>query len=201
MNASGVWRRLTVASLVTSLGIVSGMAGVLCCLAAHPRWALTGLAVALTTDRADGWVARRWRQESALGAQLDSLSDVLAFGALPGVLAFRLSHDTALVGVCALGYVLTAAWRLADFHDQGLRWHGRQAYFRGIPTTDVAAWFVVIVSVLRILGAIGDQGVLGGFLVIGGWGMISPIAYPKDGPMSRLLMGLVPLAVLVLWLH
>jgi cardiolipin synthase (CMP-forming) len=46
--------------------------------------------VSLATDAADGFLARRWKQESRLGARLDALADSLTLGAgLSGVWAFE----------------------------------------------------------------------------------------------------------------
>ncbi|MCY0899078.1 MAG: CDP-alcohol phosphatidyltransferase family protein [Firmicutes bacterium] len=201
MIGPSVWRRLTGASLVTSIGSVAAMAAVLLTVRDDLSWALTGLAVALATDRADGWVARRWHQESAIGAQLDSLNDALAFGVLPGVIAFRLSHDMAVVGVSAIWYALMAMWRLADFNERGLEWREGQAYFRGMPTTDVAAWFLVLATAFQVLTDRVSGPGLAGFLLVGGWAMTSSFFYPKNGWGTRMLLGLVPLAVIALWMH
>lgn len=48
-----------------------------------PRWFLVCLAVSLLSDAVDGWAARRLRQESAVGARLDSVADLASFAALP----------------------------------------------------------------------------------------------------------------------
>jgi cardiolipin synthase (CMP-forming) len=46
--------------------------------------------VSLATDAADGFLARRWKQESKLGARLDALADSLTLGAgLTGVWVFE----------------------------------------------------------------------------------------------------------------
>ena len=61
--------------------IVAGMNG---------RFVAAGLAVyvAMILDAADGRVARMTSSESAFGAQYDSLSDMVAFGVAPALVAF-----------------------------------------------------------------------------------------------------------------
>lgn len=71
------------------------------------------LAACAATDAADGWIARRWRQQSALGSLLDPLGDKVLAGVLAASLAYKgllpawlaaliLARDAALVaaGVC-----------------------------------------------------------------------------------------------------
>ena len=63
---------------------------------AHFMLAAGLLPIALFFDVLDGRIAR-WRQRhSALGRELDSLSDVISFGVAPAVLAFAAGHARAL---------------------------------------------------------------------------------------------------------
>jgi CDP-diacylglycerol--serine O-phosphatidyltransferase len=64
--------------------------------------------VALVFDFLDGMVARLLHVHSEIGKQLDSLADVVSFGVLPGVIAFKLMDS-------ALGRVYP------EFHDDFLR--------------------------------------------------------------------------------
>lgn len=197
-----MWRDLNGASLITSIGIVASLCAVFFLLRHDPRWALSGLALALATDRADGQLARRWHQESRFGAQLDSLNDAVAFGLVPPAIAFYLTHGSIVVAVGGGIFVLGALWRLADFNEGGLLQHQGRLYFRGIPTTDVAAWFLVIGSLLaKTVPMVGEVWLVGLFLGIGGIGMTSGLPYQKNGVATRILLVLVPLAVLWLWIH
>ena len=55
--------------------------------AGEPAWALTLYVAAALTDLIDGWLARRLRQSSAFGAQLDAIVDNLFSVAILGFLA------------------------------------------------------------------------------------------------------------------
>jgi CDP-diacylglycerol--serine O-phosphatidyltransferase len=102
-------------------------------------------------DFLDGRVARWRRRHSALGAQLDSLADLISFGVAPAVLGFSLGlrggWDVAILGYfvcCGLSrlarYNVTAA-ALADEQ-------GKVQHFEGTPIpTSIAivlmwAWLV-----------------------------------------------------------
>jgi CDP-diacylglycerol--serine O-phosphatidyltransferase len=99
------------------------------------------LFVAAVIDFLDGFVARLMKATSELGAQLDSLSDVVSFGVAPSLIMYKLLQSSYLsqngamnvsliMLIPAFFLALTAAWRLAVFNlDKS------QAYsFRGVPT-------------------------------------------------------------------
>jgi CDP-diacylglycerol---serine O-phosphatidyltransferase len=120
------------------------------------RWvwvAIVLLPLAAVFDFLDGRVARWRRRHSALGAQLDSLADLISFGVAPAVLGFTLGlrggWDVVVLGYfvcCGLSrlarYNVTAA-ALADER-------GKVKYFEGTPIpTSIAlvllwAWLVRI---------------------------------------------------------
>jgi len=104
-------------------------------------WGAMCIGLAAVVDFLDGFVARLFKASSPLGAQLDSLADVVSFGVAPGMILYqmlRISHAYEPNGLdVSLGWLLpalivpcAAAWRLAVFNlDPG------QAYgFKGMPT-------------------------------------------------------------------
>jgi len=115
-------------------------------------WLAIGLSpVALVLDFADGRVARWRRRSSPLGADLDSLADVISFGVAPAALGFAVGLRGALDVAVLLYFVACGISRLARFNvtaevlsdDQG-----KVKYFEGtpIPTTvllvAIVAWLV-----------------------------------------------------------
>lgn len=76
--------------------------------------------VAMVLDSLDGRVARLTNTQSAFGAEYDSLSDMVAFGLAPAVLAYEWAlSELGNVGLTvAFIYVACAALRLARFNTQ-----------------------------------------------------------------------------------
>jgi CDP-diacylglycerol--serine O-phosphatidyltransferase len=118
------------------------------------------LPLALICDVLDGWVARlNPKRQSVLGADLDSLSDVISFGVAPAVLGFTLGLRGGWDMLCLTYFVVCGVSRLARFNvtaaalaDQET---GKVKYFEGtpIPTS------IVIVAVFGVafqLGRIDD---------------------------------------------
>ena len=81
-------------------------------------FAAIAIFVAMVLDGLDGRVARMTNTQSAFGAEYDSLSDMVAFGVAPALLAFGWElGDMGKVGwMVAFIYVAGAALRLARFN-------------------------------------------------------------------------------------
>lgn len=88
--------------------------------------------VAIILDGADGWAARKLHAQSEFGKVLDSLSDIITFGAAPAYILYEaVFHELSP----ALGWGITilfpvcGALRLARFNVQ----NGMKRYFVGLP--------------------------------------------------------------------
>jgi CDP-diacylglycerol--serine O-phosphatidyltransferase len=96
------------------------------------------LPLALVCDVLDGYVARlNPRRQSLLGADLDSLADVISFGVAPAVLGFTLGLRGGWDILCLTYFVVCGVSRLARFNvtaaaltSAGTR---KVAYFEGTP--------------------------------------------------------------------
>ena len=109
------------------------------------------LPLALILDVCDGYVARfNPRRQSILGADLDSLSDVISFGVAPAVLGFTLGLRGGWDMVCLTYFVVCGVSRLARFNVTSAALAdattGKVKYFEGtpIPTS------ILIVALLGI---------------------------------------------------
>jgi CDP-diacylglycerol---serine O-phosphatidyltransferase len=107
------------------------------------------LPLALVCDALDGYVARLdTKRQSLLGADLDSLADVISFGVAPAVLGFTLGLRGGWDMLCLTYFVVCGVSRLARFNvtaaDLADAETGKVKYFEGtpIPTS------IVIVGVL-----------------------------------------------------
>jgi CDP-diacylglycerol--serine O-phosphatidyltransferase len=108
-------------------------------------------------DLADGRVARLTRTQSNLGLQLDSLADVISFGAAPALLVYKwgLEHFFGRGGVfVAFLFVGAAALRLARFNILAMQHDSAKPgkFIVGLPVPAAAAVLVSLVLVNHQLG-------------------------------------------------
>lgn len=149
---------------------------------------VTCIGASLICDRIDGPLARRLGASSVVGARLDSLADLLAFGAAPALLTLRTAGGGA-AWAAALAYLLAAAWRLARYDEDELQPGRWGPVFRGLPTSAAAA-AVAVAAVLTptlLVPTTAAAALL----------MPSSLRYPKRGPGAWPWLVLVPLAVLM----
>jgi CDP-diacylglycerol--serine O-phosphatidyltransferase len=114
------------------------------------------LPVALVCDFLDGYIARLDRKrQSRLGADLDSLSDVISFGVAPAVLGFTLGMRGGWDMLVLTYFVVCGVSRLARFNvtAEALadRETGKVKYFEGTPIP-TSVLIVLMLGVAVYLG-------------------------------------------------
>jgi CDP-diacylglycerol---serine O-phosphatidyltransferase len=141
----GIPLRAIPANVITALALCSGLTGVLFAIAASRggdmidwKYAVGAIVVAGVLDGMDGRVARMLNGQSRFGAELDSLSDVIAFGVSPALITYLWAiGDIRQWGwVFALGFVICAALRLARFNaaiDVEDQPHKSAGFLTGVP--------------------------------------------------------------------
>ncbi len=138
------------------------------------RWLWTALALlplALLLDFADGRVARWRRKSSALGADLDSLADVISFGMAPAALGFAAGLRNAGDVLILLYFVACGISRLARFNatvDALAGESGKVSHFEGMPIP-TSVLLVGVIALLLARGQIGDA-------LPGGTWLLGPLA-------------------------
>jgi CDP-diacylglycerol--serine O-phosphatidyltransferase len=123
---------------ITALALCFGLTGV--SLAIRGEWerALGAIVLAGVLDGLDGRIARLLRAESKFGAELDSLSDNIAFGTAPALILFLWSLQTAprFGWIAALALAVSCALRLARFNarlDAAEQPHKASGFNTGVP--------------------------------------------------------------------
>jgi CDP-diacylglycerol--serine O-phosphatidyltransferase len=106
--------------------------------------AVQAIFVAAVLDGLDGRVARLLKGESRFGAELDSLSDVIAFGVAPAVIVYLWSlQNISQVGwLFALAHAVCCAFRLARFNaNLDVEWQPQKSagFLTGVPAPAGAA--------------------------------------------------------------
>jgi CDP-diacylglycerol---serine O-phosphatidyltransferase len=135
----GISLRALAPNAVTAMALCTGLSGVW--FAMQDRWdaALVAVVVAGVLDAMDGRIARLLKGESRFGAELDSLSDVIAFGATPALILYSwaLQHMPRFGWTICLFFVLCAALRLARFNariDNDDQPHKSAGFNTGVPS-------------------------------------------------------------------
>ena len=107
-------------NLFTTANLFAGFFSIITAINGNFYVAAATVFVAMLLDSLDGRVARLTNTQSAFGAEYDSLSDMVAFGLAPAVLAYEWAlSELGNVGLTvAFIYVACAALRLARFNTQ-----------------------------------------------------------------------------------
>ncbi len=154
-------RDFSLADVVTLANGSTGTGSVLACLAyldskdSRLLWlAFALLPLSLVFDFLDGRIARWRRRMSPLGAQLDSLADLISFGMAPAAIGFAVGLRGGLDALALVYFVSAGISRLARYNVTATELSddtGKVAYFEGtpIPTS------LLLVAVLAVLLALG----------------------------------------------
>ncbi len=158
----GISLRQVAPNAVTAMALCFGLTGVRYAMAGEWEMAVASVILAGVLDGLDGRIARMLRGESRFGAELDSLSDSIAFGVTPALIIYlwSLQYMPKFGWVIALAHALMCALRLARFNaqiDTDDQPHKLAGYLTGVPAPSGAglafvplyAWFVTGEDIFR----------------------------------------------------
>jgi CDP-diacylglycerol--serine O-phosphatidyltransferase len=129
---------------VTALALCSGLTGIRFAIAGQWGLAVGAIMVAAVLDGMDGRIARMLNGASRFGAELDSLSDNVAFGVSPAIIMhlWVLREWPRFGWLFALAYSVCMALRLARFNaqiDAEEQPHKSAGFLTGVPAPAGAA--------------------------------------------------------------
>jgi CDP-diacylglycerol--serine O-phosphatidyltransferase len=141
---------------ITLAALFSGFYAIV--MAINGRFELACIAVfcAAVLDSLDGRVARMTNSQSAFGEQMDSLSDMVSFGAAPALIVYIWAlKDLGKAGwIPAFVYISGAALRLARFNvNIGVV---DKRFFQGLPSPAAAA---IVIGLIWVVDDAGFKGV------------------------------------------
>ena len=193
-------------NLFTLAALFGGFYAVVMAMTGRFDPAATGVFCAMVLDSLDGRVARMTNTQSAFGEQMDSLSDMVSFGAAPALIAY----EWALKGlgrwgwIAAFVYCACAALRLARFNvNTGVV---DKRFFQGLPSPAAAALVAGFIWLVTEVGVRGEDllwlswtqvtWVMFGFTLYAGLTMVTNVPFYsfKDVQMKKS----VPFVVIVL---
>lgn len=208
MNAQpsrpGISLRALAPNAVTALALCTGLSGAW--FAMQGRWenAVAAIVIAGVLDAMDGRIARMLKGESRFGAELDSLSDVIAFGATPALVMYMwVMQDMPRFGwTISIFFVLCAALRLARFNaqiDTENQPHKSAGFNTGVPSPAGAAMALLPMMIWFETGAewVRDYRFIAPWLLLCALLMVSNVAtYSWSSIKVRRSLRFMALAVL-----
>ena len=134
----GLPLRAFIPNAITALALCSGLTGIRYGIGHEWDKAIIAIVAAGVLDVMDGRIARLLKANSKFGAELDSLSDNIAFGTAPALILFQWSLASApkFGWTVALALAVCCALRLARFNsriDADLQPHKSAGFNTGVP--------------------------------------------------------------------
>jgi len=188
----GLTLRALVPNAITSAALCSGLTGIRFAIGGDFHAAVLAVILAGLLDGIDGRVARLMKAQSRFGAELDSLSDAIAFGVAPALILYlwSLSQVPRFGWFAALALAVCCALRLARFNasiDLPGQPHKLAGFMTGVPAPVGAGlaflplylWFASDWPALREPFVVAPWALLIAFLMISnlptlGWGSLRP---------------------------
>ncbi len=146
---------------ITCMNLVSGCVALVLAFNGLYGYASIAICAAAVFDFLDGAVARAIGAYSEIGAELDSLSDLVSFGVAPGLIVY--CQLPAPYNLAAIAIPVCGALRLAKFNvdtrqtssfiglpipANALFWIGASAFWGQYPqSADPIVWTIVVIAV------------------------------------------------------
>ena len=146
--------------VLTYLGLASAAMGMILTFQGFAKYALFCLAFSGLCDMFDGKVARlkkdRTEDEKRFGIQIDSLCDVVCFGAFPMILCYSIGmRGPAGISILVF-YLIAGVIRLAFFNVMEEKWQDEtdeaRKYYQGLPITSIAIILPLFCTLRPLLG-------------------------------------------------
>jgi CDP-diacylglycerol--serine O-phosphatidyltransferase len=144
-------------NLFTSASLFGGFYAIIASIQGRFEAAAIAIMISCVFDGLDGRIARFTHTSSLFGKEYDSLSDLVAFGVAPALLAFEWALESfgRLGWLAAFMYVICGALRLARFNVQknslGV------SYFKGLPIPAAASFIASMVLFTSTLNGVAKN--------------------------------------------
>ena len=144
-------------NLFTSASLFGGFYAIIAAIQGRYEAAAIAIIISSIFDGLDGKIARFTNTSSHFGTEYDSLSDLVAFGVAPGILAFKWALEPfgRLGWLAAFMYVICGALRLARFNVQ--KTNIETKYFKGLPIPAAACFISSLILFTNIVNGISDS--------------------------------------------
>ena len=201
---------------ITALALSSGLTSVVFASQGQWMYAMWAIAASTVLDSLDGPAARILNSSSRVGAELDSLSDLSAFGICPAILLYFWQSDVNHVGstqgsnqlwfvwASCLVYAVCTALRLARFNsllDEESPKPFAKAFFTGVPSPPGALLAMVPIVIWVQWGDsfLTNTWVVAGWTIVAGLLMVSTLPTIALKSVRVSPRAVVPLIVLMVF--
>ena len=173
---------------LTYLSMVSSVVGVSFAVNGKIVAAIVCLLISGLCDMFDGMVARtkkdRTEEEKSYGIQLDSLSDVVCFGAFPAIIGYCIGADAwwqvAILAFFALAGLIRLAYFNVTEETRQKTETGKRKYYEGVPIS-VSPLTVAFAFCFKNLAGAAFPTVYTLILLVNGVAFIAPLKVKKPG--------------------
>jgi CDP-diacylglycerol--serine O-phosphatidyltransferase len=178
-----------VPNFITLLNLISGSIAIILVFSGEIVFASWFIFLAALLDFFDGFAARLLHAKSEIGAQLDSLADVVSFGLAPSVIMYQLlllssnasspeTGNITMLPFVSLLIVTAGAYRLAKFNTDP----GQSEIFKGLPIPANGLFIAALPLILNqynhttgIVGMLGNSYMLLAIILFLSWLMVSNV--------------------------
>jgi CDP-diacylglycerol--serine O-phosphatidyltransferase len=153
------------------------MLSILFTLTGNTKTAVLMVIIAALIDRYDGKIARLVNASSPLGKELDSLADLISFGAAPAILSWsNFLIDYGIFGyIISIVFPIAGAYRLARFNVSQCT-----NTFTGVPITIAGSVLAIINFILMSITSIEYTSIIEiAFILLLSYLMISNYKFKK----------------------
>lgn len=195
--------------VLTYVGLASSIVGMTQAIHGRFKIAVFCLAFSGLCDMFDGKIARtkkdRTEDEKAFGIQIDSLCDVVCFGAFPAMICYLLGVRGPLGLAVIIFYCVTSVIRLAFFNvmeaKNALVSESGEKYYRGLPITSMSVVLPLIFMVQFFIPDVVFRILLYMALLIVGILFVADfkLRKPKNSTLA-ILVGVVAVALIIIFL-
>ena len=189
--------------ILTYLGLISSVIGMTHALEGKFKTAIACLVISGICDMLDGKVARamqRTEDEKHFGIQIDSLCDLICFGAFPAFLGYGMGLRGIWGTTAMCLYVLAAVIRLGYFNvmeEKRQQETGEiRKYYQGLPVTSIAIIFPLVYLMRPYFGHTVYLRVLIGVMVVVAVLFVSNIKVRKPG--NKMMVAFIGLGIVIL---
>lgn len=168
-------------NLFTSASLFCGFYAIIAAIQGRYETAAVAILVSCLLDGLDGRIARFTNTTSRFGTEFDSLSDLVAFGVAPAVLAFEWALEPLgrLGWLACFMYVICGALRLARFNVQKDTLETN--FFKGLPIPGAASFVASLILFTTALGILPEsrQIIIITMIYVLSFLMVSTLDYPN----------------------